>query len=73
MFFRCPNSAMVNTMYIEFISPVQYIEPTEENKLEKPVYAFFVRTMSGYSIGFEEEMQDIADNIRRDLITACNS
>ena len=73
MYFRCPNSGMINTMYIEFISPVQRIDPTEENKLENTIYAFFARTMSGYTIGFEENMEEIADNIRRDLITACNS
>ena len=70
MIFRCPNSGVINTMYIEFVAPVRYIEPDEENKLEKPMYVFFVRMMSGYTICFEEEYQEIADNTRRDILKA---
>lgn len=73
MFFTCPNGSVINTMYIEFVSPIQYVEPTEENKLDQPLYAFFVRTMGGYSIGFEEADQGNAEYIRNELLTGCNS
>jgi|688.fasta_scaffold39153_8 hypothetical protein len=70
MLFRCPNSGVINTAYIEFVSPVQYVEPNEENNLESPKYVFFVRTMSGFTVGFDEDMEEITNNIRQDLINS---
>lgn len=67
--FQCPNSGFINIAYVEFVSPVSLIEPTEENKLEVPVYAFFVRTMSGFSVGFEEQSEELINSIRDDLVS----
>lgn len=67
--FQCPNSGFINIAYVEFVSPVSLIEPTEDNKLEAPVYAFFVRTMSGFSIGFEEPTEEAVNSIREELIS----
>jgi len=71
--YRCPSSLLINPIYVEVITPIQKVEPNSENGYTKTMYEFSVRTMSGFMIGFSEEMQDIADNIRRDIIQAVNN
>ena len=69
MIYTCPNGGVINTVYVEFVSPIQTIEPTEENGIENPFYAFFVRTMSGYTIGFEEQDYASAEWLRNELLS----
>lgn len=73
MFYKCPNESVLNTAYIEFVSPVQRVEPSEENNLQNPVYAFFVRTNSGYVISFEEEELTKTEILRIGVLAACES
>lgn len=69
MFYVAPNSSVINTSCVEFVSSIQVVEPTEENKLDRTLYIFFVRTMSGYVVSFEEETLDEATAIRNDFLT----
>jgi len=70
MLFYCPNGGAINATYIEFISMIQYVEPTEENKLEQPINVFMVRTMSGFSISFEDIDREELEYIRNSLLAA---
>jgi hypothetical protein len=70
MIYFCPNGGAINTTYVEFVSPIQYVEPTEENKLEQPINVFFVRTMSGFSISFEDLERDDLEITRHNILTA---